>query len=153
MNLTQWRILSVEEGEGVYNVTAAAHERNKFSIIEDSTFTFGARTVSQLAARPDPVTNLQLEEEFYTEGNKVLQRVRVNWQQSDRAKEYEVTYQFDVDTSVKAFVPGTAFDIVDSEVGEYTVSVRAVGYDLDVCLLYTSPSPRDRTRSRMPSSA
>ena len=25
--------------------------------------------------------------------------------------------------------------------------------DLDLCLLYTSPSPRDRTRSRMPSSA
>ena len=23
----------------------------------------------------------------------------------------------------------------------------------DICLLYTSPSPRDRTRSRMPSSA
>ena len=25
--------------------------------------------------------------------------------------------------------------------------------DVYVCLLYTSPSPRDRTRSRMPSSA
>ena len=25
--------------------------------------------------------------------------------------------------------------------------------DLEDCLLYTSPSPRDRTRSRMPSSA
>ena len=25
--------------------------------------------------------------------------------------------------------------------------------DMDTCLLYTSPSPRDRTRSRMPSSA
>ena len=25
--------------------------------------------------------------------------------------------------------------------------------DLNACLLYTSPSPRDRTRSRMPSSA
>ena len=25
--------------------------------------------------------------------------------------------------------------------------------DLQICLLYTSPSPRDRTRSRMPSSA
>ena len=24
---------------------------------------------------------------------------------------------------------------------------------VDLCLLYTSPSPRDRTRSRMPSSA
>ena len=30
----------------------------------------------------------------------------------------------------------------------------AILFDLDVgCLLYTSPSPRDRTRSRMPSSA
>ena len=30
-----------------------------------------------------------------------------------------------------------------------------LGYDVirEVCLLYTSPSPRDRTRSRMPSSA
>ena len=27
------------------------------------------------------------------------------------------------------------------------------GESLGVCLLYTSPSPRDRTRSRMPSSA
>ena len=28
------------------------------------------------------------------------------------------------------------------------------GFDYDyTCLLYTSPSPRDRTRSRMPSSA
>ena len=26
-------------------------------------------------------------------------------------------------------------------------------YELKPCLLYTSPSPRDRTRSRMPSSA
>ena len=26
-------------------------------------------------------------------------------------------------------------------------------FDVRTCLLYTSPSPRDRTRSRMPSSA
>ena len=32
-------------------------------------------------------------------------------------------------------------------------SVPAVGLTLEDCLLYTSPSPRDRTRSRMPSSA
>ena len=28
-----------------------------------------------------------------------------------------------------------------------------IAYRTDDCLLYTSPSPRDRTRSRMPSSA
>jgi hypothetical protein len=31
--------------------------------------------------------------------------------------------------------------------------VEAPGTQADICLLYTSPSPRDRTRSRMPSSA
>ena len=33
------------------------------------------------------------------------------------------------------------------------VEVRVVGDLFTSCLLYTSPSPRDRTRSRMPSSA
>ena len=48
--------------------------------------------------------------------------------------------------------------------GQHTVQVRTPivndsidepteDYSLTVCLLYTSPSPRDRTRSRMPSSA
>ena len=30
---------------------------------------------------------------------------------------------------------------------------RNIITDIKTCLLYTSPSPRDRTRSRMPSSA
>ena len=34
--------------------------------------------------------------------------------------------------------------------GSYSGGLSASG---DLCLLYTSPSPRDRTRSRMPSSA
>ena len=34
-----------------------------------------------------------------------------------------------------------------------TATVLAQGKHDKVCLLYTSPSPRDRTRSRMPSSA
>ena len=34
---------------------------------------------------------------------------------------------------------------------KYNVSVSS--HLLDVCLLYTSPSPRDRQKSRMPSSA
>ena len=31
--------------------------------------------------------------------------------------------------------------------------LNKIGSRIDTCLLYTSPSPRDRTRSRMPSSA
>ena len=33
------------------------------------------------------------------------------------------------------------------------LTVSDHGPDVTACLLYTSPSPRDRTRSRMPSSA
>ena len=33
-------------------------------------------------------------------------------------------------------------------------AIKETGYDLvSICLLYTSPSPRDRQKSRMPSSA
>ena len=50
---------------------------------------------------------------------------------------------------------GTTFNV---DVGTtQTISVIAAetetGTALSTCLLYTSPSPRDRTRSRMPSSA
>ena len=31
--------------------------------------------------------------------------------------------------------------------------VKSEKFDLKICLLYTSPSPRDRLKSRMPSSA
>ena len=37
--------------------------------------------------------------------------------------------------------------------GAALAAVLNLNYFLGACLLYTSPSPRDRTRSRMPSSA
>ena len=40
---------------------------------------------------------------------------------------------------------------VQAQVRTYDEMIAAG--ELKVCLLYTSPSPRDRTRSRMPSSA
>ena len=45
------------------------------------------------------------------------------------------------------FAPKTDGAVVLDDSGRLTT------YDIENCLLYTSPSPRDRTRSRMPSSA
>ena len=45
-----------------------------------------------------------------------------------------------------------AEDIVDKE-KDIAASCRIAEVTITICLLYTSPSPRDRTRSRMPSSA
>ena len=41
----------------------------------------------------------------------------------------------------------------DSEEGLYDSEGQDIESDGDSCLLYTSPSPRDRQKSRMPSSA
>ena len=48
-----------------------------------------------------------------------------------------------------------AFGIGDLIVDVQDATEEAINYidDLDDCLLYTSPSPRDRQKSRMPSSA
>ena len=53
-------------------------------------------------------------------------------------------------SSIKTLINGEMTELIDLP-GIYNLN----GYseDEEVCLLYTSPSPRDRTRSRMPSSA
>ena len=68
-----------------------------------------------------------------------------------------LTYNVDDDE-----IPGlltTVSSITMQENSSYTVGIRLNAQPLAgvtvtlTCLLYTSPSPRDRTRSRMPSSA
>ena len=47
------------------------------------------------------------------------------------------------------------FQTVSKKIFEKNIPILGICYGLQLiaCLLYTSPSPRDRTRSRMPSSA
>ena len=46
-----------------------------------------------------------------------------------------------------------SFDKRTRALPELSVGTRVVVQDVKTCLLYTSPSPRDRQKSRMPSSA
>ena len=41
----------------------------------------------------------------------------------------------------------------DQEIHELREAAGSFGWNLEICLLYTSPSPRDVEESRMPSSA
>ena len=58
-------------------------------------------------------------------------------------------------------IEGEAAEIIDAEgmtvspgfVDIHTHLDAQIGWDPDPCLLYTSPSPRDKRQSRMPSSA
>ena len=74
---------------------------------------------------------------------KINRPTKLNAMNIDVAREIiSIFEQLDKDDSVKVIVL----------TGEGDKAFSA-GADIEYCLLYTSPSPRDRTRSRMPSSA
>ena len=63
---------------------------------------------------------------------------------------------FDGKRSVAEKIVYGAFDQIEAKVGVEPTKIFHDALDNvrpHLCLLYTSPSPRDRTRSRMPSSA
>ena len=69
--------------------------------------------------------------------------------------EYPVPDGQDFDTHLKSLVEESLDKLIakfdNDKVEEYKTRVK---YELDqICLLYTSPSPRDLSTSRMPSSA
>ena len=55
-----------------------------------------------------------------------------------------------VGTSLSPYIK-ECIEVIKSEGLSYELGAN--GTAIEGCLLYTSPSPRDRTRSRMPSSA
>ena len=60
----------------------------------------------------------------------------------------KVEYRTDTYGNVQLAIGKTSF-----EASDLVANFAAVMDEIESCLLYTSPSPRDRTRSRMPSSA
>ena len=69
-----------------------------------------------------------------------------------RAPELELTHNWDPDP--EPMDTGRSWGHVAYNVDDiYAVCQRLLDAGITICLLYTSPSPRDRTRSRMPSSA
>ena len=57
----------------------------------------------------------------------------------------------ELDSDIGNIYPGKGNDTVTNATIKHTI-VSSPGED-NICLLYTSPSPRDRQKSRMPSSA
>ena len=57
-------------------------------------------------------------------------------------------------TSSRAIIFNKNAEVIEIAQYEFSQFFPKEGWvEHDACLLYTSPSPRDRTRSRMPSSA
>ena len=67
----------------------------------------------------------------------------------------DMGYRFNETWGVTAGLASSGHGLEDYDADELTVGVAhfAIGPMYTTCLLYTSPSPRDATLSRMPSSA
>ena len=50
-------------------------------------------------------------------------------------------------------IPPKGWGAVESLIWDYATELGELGHEGTICLLYTSPSPRDGRISRMPSSA
>ena len=80
---------------------------------------------------------------------RFFKRPKINWS----------NYEFESSLQLNEFVDQLLEPIKNSQssylikLGLHEALVNAVKHGNKFCLLYTSPSPRDRTRSRMPSSA
>ena len=53
-------------------------------------------------------------------------------------------------TIAPTYIGCPAISVIEEKIAS---ELKKIGISPIICLLYTSPSPRDRTRSRMPSSA
>ena len=95
------------------------------------------------------VTKTQYDEDFN----------RVEVESKQRLPEFLAMMSYGSESDIMQFVKlGVEAGMLGKESGKYNAYKLAIPaselpMDVYICLLYTSPSPRDRTRSRMPSSA
>ena len=61
--------------------------------------------------------------------------------------------EFDESLPLKGMEVGETPELSDAEEDWKVESISSRDEPVEICLLYTSPSPRDRQKSRMPSSA
>ena len=94
--------------------------------------------------------NLDIERPTYTNLNRLIAQIISSLTASLR---FDGALNVDVTEFQTNLVPYPRIHFVVSSYAPVISAEKAYHEQLSVCLLYTSPSPRDRTRSRMPSSA
>ena len=93
------------------------------------------------------------EQVSLTPGKDATQ-MNLAWYSKDKAKAAEVRISTNEYMShARSFLGTSKTGTVIDDTQYYTNKVSVKDLKPDTCLLYTSPSPRDRQKSRMPSSA
>jgi predicted phage tail protein len=122
-----FRVVSIAEPKpGVFEITALAHNPDKFALVEQG-IVLEARSVSSLTAVPAAPTDLQITETLYAVGADVRVKVTCSWRQVDGATGYLVQWQRDSQNVITMQeTQSIDVEVLNAEPGLYTFTVYAM---------------------------
>ena len=82
---------------------------------------------------------------------KAKRSLELKWEQEHLSNGRYTLEMVRIDDKVKQII--TDIKLEEAAIAHKQNTVEGIAPQVSVCLLYTSPSPRDRQKSRMPSSA
>lgn len=119
----QFRVMSVEENDGVsYAISALAYVKEKYDFIEDGV-AITPQVISSLNLLKDPPNGLSAEEVIVLINNQPVSKLIIRWQPVDGASNYMVNYRFENNNITSTIVSSPDFEIFNSQVGAYEISV------------------------------
>jgi len=123
INSQQFRVMSVEERDGInYGISALAYVKEKYDFIEEGE-QLTPQVISNLNLPKPPPQGLSAEEVIVLINNQPVSKLLLRWQPVDGASNYMVNYRFEDNNIVSTIVSSPDFEIVNSQVGAYEVSV------------------------------
>ena len=126
-----FRVMSVEENDGIrYGVSALAYVDEKYAFIEDGQ-AITPQQISVLNLLKPPPTGLSADEVIVLINNQPVSKLIVRWQPVAGVSNYMVNYRFDDNNIVSATTSSPDFEIFNTKVGSYEVSVRSLNAALE----------------------
>ena len=123
INSQQFRVMSVEERDGInYGISALAYVKEKYDFIEEGE-QLTPQVISNINLPKPPPQGLSAEEVIVLINNQPVSKLLLRWQPVDGASNYMVNYRFEDNNIVSTIVSSPDFEIVNSQVGAYEVSV------------------------------
>ena len=126
-----FRVMSVEEFDGInYKISALAYVNEKYAFIEDNQ-PIPVQKITTLNLLKPPPNGLSANEVIVLINNQPVSKLIVRWQPVTGVSNYLVNYRFKDNNIVSVTTSSPDFEIINSQVGAYEVSVRSLNAALE----------------------
>ena len=126
-----FRVMSVEEKDGInYGVSALAYVNEKYAFIEDNK-PIPVQKITTLNILKSPPSGLTANETIVLINNQPVSKLIVRWQPVTGVSNYMVNYRFDNNNIISSITSSPDFEIFNTKVGSYEVSVRSLNAALE----------------------